>query len=164
MKVCILDVLPAYYTWTTLSKRTALNSWHWLFLAQPEPFPDTMISAVPPEWFLKNRGYATKLPQVVFDDYVRCFTRKTILGSCRHYRANATIDFETDMAEGERQMTTPLLALWGTRGAPPTQEFPTVWRKFATNLVDAQPLPTGHALQVEAPDRVYDHFIKFFTA
>ena len=31
-------------------------------------------------------------------------------------------------------------------------------------LVDAQPLPTGHALQVEAPGRVYDHFIKFFTA
>jgi hypothetical protein len=54
------------------------------------------------------------------------------------------------------------LVLWGTRGAPPTQEYPTVWRRFASNLVDAQPLPTGHALQVEAPDRVYDHFIKFF--
>jgi haloacetate dehalogenase len=53
--------------------------------------------------------------------------------------------------------------LWGTRGAPPTQEFPTVWRKFASNLVDAQPLPTGHYLQEEAPDQVYDHFVKFFT-
>ena len=60
--------------------------------------------------------------------------------------------------------TTPLLILWGTRGNPPTQEYPTVWRKFASNLVDAQPLPTGHALQVEAPDAVYDHFVKFFTA
>jgi hypothetical protein len=45
---------------------------------------------------------------------------------------------------------------------PPTQEYPTVWRKFASNLVDAQPLPTGHVLQAEAPDRVYDHFVEFF--
>jgi pimeloyl-ACP methyl ester carboxylesterase len=33
----------------------------------------------------------------------------------------------------------------------------------ASNLVDAQPLPTGHYLQEEAPDQVVDHFIKFFT-
>jgi haloacetate dehalogenase len=89
---------------------------------------------------------------------------KTILGACRHYRANATIDFEADIAAKGRLIATPLLVLWGTRGAPPTQEYPTVWRRFASNLVDAQPLPTGHALQVEAPDRVYDQFVKFFTA
>ena len=164
MKVCILDVLPSYHTWTNLNMRSALNSWHWLFLAQPEPFPNTLISAVPAEWFLKSRGYDKELPKVVFDDYVRCFTNKTILGACRHYRANATIDFETDMAEKDRKIALPLLILWGTRGAPPTQEYPTVWRRFASNLVDAQPLPTGHALQVEAPGPVYDHFIKFFKA
>jgi haloacetate dehalogenase len=164
MKVCILDVLPSYHAWTNLNMRSALNAWHWQFLAQPEPLPNTLISAVPAEWFLKSRGYDKELPKVVFDDYVRCFTNKTILGACRHYRANATIDFETSMAEKDRKMTPPFLALWGTRGAPPTQEFPTVWRRFASNLVDAQPLPTGHALQVEAPDRVYDHFVKFFQA
>jgi len=164
MKVCILDVLPSYHSWTNLSMRSALASWHWQFLAQPEPFPDTLISAVPAEWFLKSRGYDRQLPKIVFDDYIRCFTKKTILGACRHYRANATIDFQTDTTEKDRLMATPLLVLWGTRGAPPTQEFPTVWRRFASNLVDAQPLPTGHAVQVEAPDGVYDHFVKFFTA
>jgi len=164
MKVSILDVLPTYYAWSNLNIKSALNSWHWLFLAQPEPFPDTLISSVSAEWFLKSRGYDRQLPKTVFDDYIRCFTKKTILGACRHYRANATIDFETDTAEKDRQIATPLMVLWGTRGAPPTQEYPTVWRRFASNLVDAQPLPTGHALQVEAPERVYDHFIKFFTA
>src|ERR1700756_670633 len=74
----------------------ALNSWHWLFLAQPEPFPDTLMSAVPAEWFLKSRGYDKELPKIVFDEYVRCFTKKTIAGSCRHYRANATLHFEID--------------------------------------------------------------------
>jgi haloacetate dehalogenase len=163
MKLCLLDMLPNYYTWTTLNKNRAIGAWHWQFLAQPEPFPETMISAVPAEWFLKGRGGARNPPKVVYDEYIRCFTPKTIYGSCRDYRAFATIDFEMDTADKDRQIATPLLVLWGTRGLPPTDEYPTVWRKYASNLVDAQPLPTGHYLQEEAPDRVYDYFVKFFT-
>jgi haloacetate dehalogenase len=162
MKLCLLDMLPNYYVWSNANKDWAVRTWHWMFLAQPEPLPVTMISAVSAEWFLKGRG-ARKVPKVVFDEYIRCFTPKTITGSCRDYRAGATIDFEMDSADKDRQIGMPLLILWGTRGAPPTQEFPTVWRKFASNLVDAQPLPTGHYLQEEAPDRVIEHFVKFFT-
>jgi hypothetical protein len=33
------------------------------------------------------------------------------------------------------------------------QYLPTVWRKFASSLVDAQPLPTRHHMQEGAPDR-----------
>jgi haloacetate dehalogenase len=163
MKLCLLDMLPNYYVWTNANKSWAINSWHWLFMAQPEPFPETLMSAVPAEWFLKSRGNNRNPPKVVFDEYVRCYTKKTIIGSCRDYRAGAGIDFEMDTADKDRQIGMPLLILWGSRGAPPTQEFPTVWRKFASNLVDAQPLPTGHYLQEEAPDRVHDHFVRFFT-
>jgi haloacetate dehalogenase len=163
MKLCLLDMLPNYYVWTNANMKWGLNTWHWLFMAQPEPFPETLMSAVPAEWFLKSRGSSRQVPKVVFDEYIRCYTKKTIIGSCRDYRAGATIDFEMDTADKDRQIGMPLLILWGTRGAPPTQEFPTVWRKFASNLVDAQPLPTGHYLQEEAPDRVYDYFVKFFT-
>jgi haloacetate dehalogenase len=163
MKLCLLDMLPNYHVWTNANMKWGLNTWHWLFMAQPEPFPETLMSAVPAEWFLKSRGSSRNPPKAVFDEYIRCYTKKTIIGSCRDYRAGATIDFEMDTADKDRQIGMPLLILWGTRGAPPTQEFPTVWRKFASNLVDAQPLPTGHYLQEEAPDRVYDHFVKFFT-
>jgi haloacetate dehalogenase len=163
MKLCLLDMLPNYHAWTTVNKNRAIGAWHWTFMAQPEPFPETMISAVPAEWFLKGRGNARNPPRVVYDEYIRCFTKKTITGACRDYRAFATIDFEMDTADKDRQIGMPLLILWGTRGAPPTQEYPTVWRKFASNLVDAQPLPTGHYLQEEAPDQVIDHFVKFFT-
>jgi haloacetate dehalogenase len=162
-KVCILDALPSYHVWTNANKNWAQNSWHWLFLAQPEPFPETMISAVPAEWFLTTRGRRAA-PKIVMDEYIRCFTKKTIYGSCRDYRANAGIDFQMDTADKDKQIPMPLLILWGTRGQPPSQEFPTVWKKYASNLVDAQPLPTGHYLQEEAPDQVLDYFFKFFTA
>ena len=163
MKLSLLDMLPNYYVWTNANMKWALGAYHWLFMAQPEPFPETLMSAVPAEWFLTSRGNARNPPKIVLNEYIRCFTKKTIIGSCRDYRAGATVDFEMDSADKDRQIEMPLLVLWGSRGAPPTQEFPTVWRKFAKNLVDAQPLPTGHYLQEEAPDQVYDHFVKFFT-
>jgi haloacetate dehalogenase len=103
MKLCLLDMLPNYYTWTTVNKNRAIGAWHWMFMAQPEPFPETMMSAVPAEWFLKGRGNARNPPKIVFDEYIRCWTNKTITGSCRDYRAFATIDFEMDTANKDRQ-------------------------------------------------------------
>ena len=162
MKLCLLDGLPNYHVWTHVDKKWAINDWHWSFMVQPEPFPETLMSAVPADWFLRNRG-GSKLPKVVLDEYVRCFTKKTITGSCRDYRAGATCDFEMDTADKDRKIGMPFLLLVATRGGPPSEELPTVWRKFASNLVDAQPLPTGHHMQEDAPDQVHDRFVKFFT-
>src|SRR5947207_909153 len=67
MKLCLLDMLPNYHVWTNASRNWGLNSWHWLFMAQPEPFPETLISAVPAEWFLKSRGGNRNPPKVVYD-------------------------------------------------------------------------------------------------
>ncbi len=96
MKLCLLDMLPNYYVWSNANMKWGLNTYHWLFMAQPEPFPETMMSAVPAEWFLKIRAGARNPPKVVYDEYIRCFTKKTIYGSCRDYRAGAGIDFEMD--------------------------------------------------------------------
>jgi haloacetate dehalogenase len=165
MKLCLLDMLPTYYVWTNTSREWALGTWHWAFLAQPEPFPQTMIDAVSPEWFLTNRGGIPKgRPKIVMDEFIRCFTPKTISGCCRDYRAGATINFEMDQADKDKQVTTPLLVLWGTRGGPAGTEYPTVWRKYAKNLVTIEPLATGHYIQEEMPEACLDHFNKFFTA
>src|SRR5580704_16615222 len=93
MKLCLLDMLLNYYTATTVNKNRAIGAWHWTFMAQPEPFPETMMNAVPAEWFLRGSGSNARTPpKAVFDEYIRCFTKKTITGSCRDYRAFATID------------------------------------------------------------------------
>ncbi len=164
MKLCMLDNLPNHHVWTNISKRWVINNWHWSFLAQPEPLPETLLSAVSAEWYLRTRLSTRRPPpKVVFDEYVRCFTRKTIAGSCHDYRAGATCDFEMDVADKDRQIAMPFLLLFATRDGPPSQEYPTVWRKYASNMVDAQPLPSGHYMQEDAPDQVHDHFVKFFT-
>ena len=45
------------------------------------------------------------------DEFIRCFTPKTVSGCCRDYRAGATINFEMDAADKDKQITTPLLVL-----------------------------------------------------
>ena len=47
IKVCLMDVIPNYYVWTHPTKNWVIGTWHWAFMAQPEPFPERMISAVP---------------------------------------------------------------------------------------------------------------------
>jgi haloacetate dehalogenase len=164
-KLALLDMLPTYHVLTHVDKNWAMGTWHWMFLAQPEPFPETLISAVPAEWFLRSRGGAglASQPKAVFDEFVRCWTPKTIKGACHDYRANATIDFEMDAADRDRKLATPLLVLWGTRGAPPTDEYPMVWRQYASNLVAAEPFNSGHYLHWDVADPVYDRFTKFFA-
>ena len=46
-KVCLMDILPNHYVWTHTTKSWVIGTWHWAFMAQPEPFPERMISAVP---------------------------------------------------------------------------------------------------------------------
>jgi haloacetate dehalogenase len=162
MKLCLLDMVPDYYEWTHADMKWAVRDWHWAFMAQPEPFPETLMSAVPAEWFMKVRG-GDNLPKAVFDEYVRCFTKKTIIGSCRDYRAGATIDFELDSADKDRKIATPLLLVWATRGAPASPDSAKMWRDFASNIVDIQSVSSGHHMQEEAPEQVYEHLAKFFA-
>src|SRR6516165_2175755 len=55
IKACIMDVVPNYHVWTNITKNWVIRTWHWGFMAQPEPFPERLISAVPAEYFLKSR-------------------------------------------------------------------------------------------------------------
>lgn len=108
-KACIMDVVPNYHVWTNITKNWVIGTWHWGFMAQPEPFPERLISAVPAEYFIKSRmmirgGTGTGfLTETAISEYIRCYTLKTIIGSCRDYRATATCDFEMDTADKVRK-------------------------------------------------------------
>ncbi len=89
---------------------------------------------------------------------------KTITGSCNDYRATATCDLEMDTADKDKKVTQPLLLVWGARGQSEerSRAFVEVWRGYADNIVEADPLQCGHYIQEEIPDQIYDHFTKFF--
>jgi haloacetate dehalogenase len=172
LKACLMDILPNHYVWNHPTKAWVIGTWHWGFMAQPEPFPERLISAVPAEYFLKSRmtirggtglGFLT---ESALAEYVRCYTLKTITGSCRDYRATATCDFEMDTADKDRKLEVPLMLLWGARGHSPerAQKFLEIWRGYATNIVAWEPMNCGHYMQEEAPEEIYEHFTRFFAA
>jgi hypothetical protein len=37
-----------------------------------------------------------------------------------------------------------------------------VWRRYATNIVAYEAIPCGHYIQEEMPEKVLDHFTRFF--
>ena len=159
-KVCLMDIIPNHYVWNNTTKAWAVGTWHWGFMAQPEPFPERLISAVPAEYFIKSRmmirggtglGFLTDM--------------KTITGSCRDYRATATCDFEMDTADKDKKLEMPLMLLWGARGHSPdrAQKFVDIWRNYASNIQVTDPLDAGHYMQEEMPDRIHDRFTGFFS-
>jgi haloacetate dehalogenase len=170
IKACIMDVVPNYHVWTNITKNWVIRTWHWGFMAQPEPFPERLISAVPAEYFLKSRmmirgGTGTGfLTDTAINEYVRCYTLKTITGSCRDYRATATCDFEMDTADKDKRIDMPLLLLWGARGQPPerAREFLDVWMRYASNIISHEAIECGHYIQEEVPDKIIQHFTSFF--
>jgi haloacetate dehalogenase len=171
IKLCLMDVLPNHYVWTNTTKNWAIGTWHWAFMAQPEPFPERMISAVPAEFFLKSRmtirggtGIAFFDPSAM-DEYIRCYTLKTITGSCRDYRATATSDFVMDTADKDRKIDTPAMIVWGARGLPPerAREFREIWDNYASRIERAEGFNCGHYIAEEIPDILYDRFVTFFV-
>ena len=51
-KLAVLDIAPTYDYWEKLNRLSALKIYHWAFLAQPYPLPETLISGNG-EFFLK---------------------------------------------------------------------------------------------------------------
>ncbi len=169
-RVALLDILPTHYIWTHTSKQWATSSWHWLFMIQPADFPERMLGAVPADWYMAKKlsrpgiGLAPFTDEA-FAEYVRCFTEKTIRGSCGDYRAAATIDFELDSQDLERgrKVTQPVLVLWGRNSHTGRVygDVREVWRQYARDVV-GHGLDCGHYVPEEAPDAVYEAFVDFF--
>jgi haloacetate dehalogenase len=168
-KAAVLDVIPSQYVFTHTSMQWALGSWHWSFMAQPADLPERMLASVPPEWFMERKlskpgKGLTPFHPAAFAEYVRCFTPKTIRGSCEDYRATATYDFALDTADLDRRVTCPLLVLWG-RDSHTERVFGDVlaiWKERAED-VRGRGLDAGHYVNEEAPEEVLGEFLAFFT-
>jgi haloacetate dehalogenase len=59
----VLDIVPTWAMWHHMDARLANRAWHWMFLARPAPFPETMVgkdtrsisSIGVPRWRAKRR-------------------------------------------------------------------------------------------------------------
>lgn len=154
-KLAVLDIVPTHKLYHSVSREFANAYYHWFFLIQPAPFPETLIGNSA-EFFLRHH-FDPLMPKAVtpeaFAEYLRCFRNPaTIHATCEDYRAAASIDLEHDEADLNRKIACPLLALWAERGAMHRMfDVAATWRERAVS-VKGKVLPGGHFLPEEAPD------------
>ena len=147
-----------------------MQTYHWLFLAQPAPMPETLIGGSPIVWLKHTLASWTGDKSLaafadVLDAYCAAFNQADrIHAFCEDYRAGATIDRrldDEDEAAG-RRIAAPLLALWGAKGIPAKGESPLdVWRRWASD-VRGQGIESGHFLPEEAPEATAEALAAFF--
>ena len=166
-RLAVLDIAPTREIYRDTTDAFARGYWHWFFLIQPAPFPETLIGTDPAFWWRKKCGGGsagmTPFHPVALAEYLRCFADPAVIhASCEDYRAAATIDIAHDDADGGRKLPMPVLALWGANGiVARCFDVLALWGERAAD-VRGGPLPGGHYLAEECPDDVAGALAGFF--
>ncbi|WFE88973.1 alpha/beta hydrolase [Roseibium porphyridii] len=171
-RVAVLDILPTFDYWEKLDRQFGLKVYHWMFLAQPAPFPEKLIAASPVRFlehtlasWTGNKSLDCFSEEALDDNRAWFRDPDRISATCEDYRAGATIDFEHDSLDHQagNQILIPLLALWGEKGIATSVESPLdVWRSWCPHA-EGQPVPGGHFLPEEAWQETADALRKFFA-
>jgi haloacetate dehalogenase len=171
-KLAVLDIVPTYAMWRGIDARLAFRIWHWTFLAQPAPGPETVIGKDPVGFWDWKTAAGTKTKDFSpFDPralaHYRAFFQDPtrIHATCEDYRAGRTTDLTHDAADraAGRKIACPLLALWGAAGIPSEAEADPIatWREWADD-VRGHAIDCGHYLAEENPETTAKTLIDFF--
>ncbi|KAK2594772.1 hypothetical protein QQS21_007519 [Conoideocrella luteorostrata] len=178
-RAILLDICPtlAMYEGTTQAFATAY--FHWFFLIQPYPLPETLISAAPrkfAELYMRGHGgggddddQTSIFNSECFETYARMFEDPdTVHAMCNDYRAAATLDLDQqrdDITHG-RLIKSPVRVLWGKKGVveecfEPVKEWKAVAEKDVS--VDGYAVDSGHYIPEEAPGDVVSAVLEFLV-
>jgi haloacetate dehalogenase len=169
-KLAVLDIVPTIEHFERTDMAFALGYYHWFWLAQPHPVPETFINAAPDFWFAAQTGREPKsdgffAPAAKADYLAAVRQPETVTGICEDYRAAASIDLQHDRASREsgQRVTCDMLVLWGERGKIGKWYTPLdIWRRYCDGAVTGGPVQSGHYLAEEAPAEVLSWFAQFF--
>ena len=155
-----IDILPTAEVWRRIMPERALSGYHWAFLAQPFPLPETLIGREP-TYYLEHTLQSWASPGGLSPCSAEALAHYRALleeparvhAVCEDYRAGAGIDRrldEADLAAG-RKIACPTFVLWGSEylghgGANPLD----VWRTWCTDVTGAA-VKAGHFLAEENP-------------
>ncbi|MEK7438771.1 MAG: alpha/beta hydrolase [Pseudomonadota bacterium] len=158
-KLAVLDICPTRTMYAKSDRAFAKAYFHWFFLIQPAPFPETLIGA-DPAFFMnyqmgRRHGGLEVFAADAMAEYLRCFSDPACIhATCEDYRAAESIDLAHDAADAAKKIACPVLALWGKHGVV-EQQFDCLadWRAVARE-VRGRALDCGHYLPEERHDEV----------
>ena len=170
-KAAFVDMLPQHHLLNNVTMRWGIFSWHWFFMVQPFPTPEKMIGA-DPEFYIRRKLSKTDQGTSFFEpealaEYIRCIKNPdTIHGMCEDYRATVSVDLAMDTVDFDagKKVTCPTMLLWGAKGGVGrNHNAAEVWSAYASNIVRATSVPSGHYVQEECPNESYAELRNFFV-
>jgi haloacetate dehalogenase len=168
-KLMILDISPTLTMYENTTMEFARGYWHWFFLIQPEPVPETLIGA-DPEYWLKNhmgRHAGTSIfdPKCWADYLAGASNPESMHAMCEDYRAAATIDLVHDRADRTegKKLLMPVRVLWGEHGLVNKCFAPIEdWKRVTAHEVTGLQVPCGHYIPEEYPEELIAEAKTFF--
>ena len=169
VRLCLMDIIPTHTLLADLRRDVAKAYYHWFFLAQPAPFPETMIGHDPDAFYhacLLGWGGA-QLGDFDADQlaaYRASWRRaETTRAMCDDYRAALTLDFEDDAADRDARVACPTLILYGATGVMArAYDMAAVWADKCAAM-QTRALTGGHFFPDTAPQETTEALHTFFT-
>ena len=171
-RLALLDIVPTLDAWDGFDPTGAMGKFHWTFLAQPEPLPETVIGAASQHWHetmigrWSSAGDLSPFSPDALEHYRASFCDPSrIHASCEDYRAGYTIDRDLDQADRDagRKIACPSLVLWGGgRSLGTVSNTLQVWQQWCEN-VQGQAMECGHFIAEEMPEETARLLSEFFS-
>src|ERR1700677_681519 len=155
-RVVILGDVPIREALARCNARFATAWWHWFFMGQPAPLAERLIAADPDAWYKLDPG---AMGEENYADAARAVASPAVQHAmCEDYRAGLGVDRradDDDRAAG-RQITGPLLVLWGEKDDLAElydRDVLGVWRPWASALA-GHVINGGHHMTEESPQEL----------
>ncbi len=169
LSLTVMDIIPTHLLLDNPTKEVSKAYYHWFFLAQPNPLPETMIGHDPDYYYegcLTGWG-ASKIGDfdpIALADYRKSWRlAETIQAMCNDYRAAIEYDFALDAADLNRRVTCPSLVMYGEHGVmAKLYDIPATWADRFSDM-QSQAIPGGHFFVDHATQETADTLLDFLS-
>ncbi len=169
LRLMVLDISPTLTMYDNTTMEFAKGYWHWFFLIQPEPIPETFIAANPEFWIKQHMGRHAGTgifsPERWAEYLAGASNPQCMHSMCEDYRAAASIDLAHDRADraAGKKLKMPLRVLWGEHGLvhrcfKPIED----WKAVAENI-SGKSVSCGHYIPEELPGELVTDAKQFFV-
>ncbi|KAF5384564.1 hypothetical protein D9757_006484 [Collybiopsis confluens] len=164
--LCLMEIIPTKLMFDKMNSsnrhQATLKSYHWIFLAQQAPLPETLIGASSDFYFshtIENWSgprYRGHLDPIAVESWVEQYRNPAVLtGSLEDYRAGASIDLEHDEEDEKAGMAAvdcPMLILH-SKSFGQLHNVSEIWSSLGNAGVTVKEVgdeEVGHFLSIEA--------------
>ncbi len=162
----LMDMVPTFHVWNNTTKNWAIGSWALVVHGAAQAFPERSDQRVAGRGSFSRaadgdpRRHGLGLPptQTALDEYIRCYTYKTITGPAATSAPRRPATMRSIRPTRTKADPDAVLILVGAllSTAEHQRIRRSVWKRYAANVVGhRRAMQCGHYIAEEMPDHVY---------